>query len=65
MKIEVEMRGEIKKLEMNENFTGEDLLEKLNLSPDAVIIIIDGVPVPYKEKINSNRVKIIQVASGG
>ncbi|HEC76601.1 MAG TPA: MoaD/ThiS family protein [Thermoplasmatales archaeon] len=65
MKVEVEMRGELKEIEMNDNFTGEDLLEKLNLSPDAVIIIVDGVPVPYKERINSDRIKIIQVASGG
>ena len=65
MKIEVEMREGKKEVEMNEGFTGEDLLKKLNLSPDAVIIVVNGEPIPYNERINSDRVRIIQVASGG
>ncbi|HDN95791.1 MAG: hypothetical protein DRN29_01685 [Thermoplasmata archaeon] len=65
MKVEVELRGETKTLEMCEDFTGEDLLKELQLSPDAVIIVVDNKPVPYKEKIKGKKIKIIRVASGG
>ena len=65
MKIEVEMRGERKILEMEKGATGEDLLEKLNLSPDSVLIIVDGKPVPYKSSIDGKSIRIIRVASGG
>ena len=64
MEIEVETREGIIKIDV-ENATGEELLNKLNLSPDSVIIIADGKPMPYKEKIKGRRVKIIRVASGG
>ena len=64
MEIEVEMRERIIKVNV-ENATGEELLNKLSLSPDSVIIIVDGKPIPYKEKIKGKRVKIIRVASGG
>ncbi len=65
MKVEVELRGETKMLEMHEDFTGEDLLKELQLSPDAVIIVVDNKPVPYKERIKGKKIKIIRVASGG
>lgn len=65
MQIELEMRGKTQRMELNDDATGEDLLKKLNLFPDGVIIIVDGKPIPYKEKIRGNRVRIIRVASGG
>ncbi len=65
MKIEVEMREGKRSVELDENATGEDLLKVLNFSPDAVLIIVDGRPIPYKEKIKGGKVRIIQVASGG
>jgi len=65
MKIEVEMREGKKELDMPDGFTGEDLLKELGLSPDSVLIIVNGEPVPYKEKINSNKIRIIRVVSGG
>ena len=65
MKIIVEIEGEAKEMEIDENATGEDLLNKLNLFLDAAIIIVDGKPIPCKEKINGKHVKIINVASRG
>jgi len=65
MKVEVEMREGKKEIEMPEGFTGEDLLKKLGLAPDSVLIIVNGEPVPYKEKINGNKIRIIRVVSGG
>jgi len=65
MKIEVKTRGTVKELDMNIPFTGEELLKKLHFSPDAVIILVDGRPVPCTEPIESTSVHLIQVASGG
>ena len=65
MEVEVGTREGRKKLEMPPGFTGEDLLKKLGLAPDAVIIVVDGKPVPYKEKIEGENIRIIRVASGG
>jgi len=65
MKITVEIEGEIKEMEIDENATGEDLLNKLGIFPDAAIIIVDGEPVPCKEKLSGKYVKIINVCSRG
>lgn len=65
MKIKVITRGTVKEVEMEIPFTGEELLKKLNFSPDAVIILVDGKPVPSTERIESTSVRLIQVASGG
>ncbi len=65
MKVEVELREGKKELEMPDEFTGEELLKKLNFSPDSVIIIVDNKPIPYKEKIKGNKIRIIRVVSGG
>ncbi len=65
MKIKVELREGEKELDMPANFTGEDLLKRLKFSPDAVLIVVDGKPVPYKEKIKGKKIRIIRVASGG
>ena len=65
MKIKVELREGEKELDMPANFTGEDLLKRLKFSPDAVLIVVDGEPVPYKEKIKGKKIRIIRVASGG
>ena len=65
MKVQVEMRGEVRELEMNEDFTGKELLKKLNFSFEEVIIIVENKPVPYTEKIIGKKIKIVRVASGG
>ncbi len=65
MEVEVETWEGRKKLEVPSDFSGEDLLKGLGLAPDAVIIVVDGKPVPYKEKIEGKNIRIIRVASGG
>jgi len=41
------------------------LLKKLGFSPDEVLIIMDGRPLPYTEKLEGKKVRIIRVVSGG
>jgi len=66
MEIEVSMPNEKKNLQLDKGATGEDLISKLGFSPDEVILVIGGKPVPYTSKLgNGDKVKIVRVASGG
>jgi len=66
MKIEVSMSNERKIIQMEDGTTGEDLISKLGVSPDEVILVVNGRPIPYTSKLEDGyKIKIIQVASGG
>ncbi len=43
-----------------------DILDKLDLSPDAHIVAREGDPIPIDEKLkNGEQIEIIKVVSGG
>ena len=65
MKILLEMNGEEREIEIEDDITGEELIKKLGLFIDATLLIVDGEPIPCKEKIKGKHVKIINVASRG
>jgi len=66
MEIEVSMLGEKKKIEVGKELTAEDLISKLSLTPDEVIVVVNNKPVPYTSKLmNGDKIKIIRVSSGG
>lgn len=53
-------------MEIEDGSTGMELLKKLNLSPDAHILIREKIPIPLDEKLlNGESIKIISVVSGG
>ena len=55
-----------KELDMNTGSTVSDLLEKLHLKPDTVIVLKGSIPVPVDDVITDmEELKIVQVASGG
>ncbi|MCD6108360.1 MAG: hypothetical protein DRJ99_00510 [Thermoplasmata archaeon] len=50
----------------SENATVLDVLTKLNIKPDTVIVMRDSKPIPVDDNINDgDKLKIIKVASGG
>ncbi|MCD6222497.1 MAG: hypothetical protein J7K12_02285 [Thermoplasmata archaeon] len=65
MKIIVEMGDEKKEMEVEDGITGEELIKNLGLFIDATLIMVDGEPIPCKEKIEGRHVKIINVGSRG
>jgi len=66
MEIEVLMHGERKKIGMDDGATGEMLISKLGFTPDGIILISGGKPVPYTETLrDGDEVKVVRVASGG
>ena len=55
-----------KDIDMKMGSTVSDLLKKLNLKPDTVIILHNSTPVPVDDVITDvKELKIVQVASGG
>jgi len=68
MKINVKITrtGETKKLVLEKGSTVEDLLEKIKVKPDTIIVMSDNKPVPFDDILTENQeILILQVASGG
>ena len=57
---------ERKKIEINNGSEVQDLLFKLNLKPDTIIVLNNNQPVPIDDEIlDGQELTIIQVSSGG
>lgn len=53
-------------LNLEDEFTPFEILRKLNISPDAVIVMKEGTPIPLNEKLSEDdELKILNVVSGG
>ena len=68
MKVHVELlpSGERKVMKLSDEASGFDVVDALDLRPDAHILVRDGRPIPMDEVLeNGDRVKLIKVASGG
>jgi sulfur carrier protein ThiS len=68
MKIKITMipSNVTKEIDMKTGSTVSDLLGKLNLKPDTVIVLHNSIPVPVDEVLTDiKELKIVQVASGG
>ena len=68
MKITVEIARskETKIIEINKGSNVEDLLKKLNLKPDTLIIMNGKNPIPINDTLNDKqKLTIIKVSSGG
>ena len=54
------------KLKLPSSATLIDMLEKLQIPPDTVIIMRDGAPIPIDTNLKPNdEVEVIRVVSGG
>ncbi len=55
-----------KDLKIPSGSTSSDILKKLNLKPDTLIVMNDDTPIPIDQEVTNNQhLTIIQVASGG
>jgi sulfur carrier protein ThiS len=64
--VKLSRSDKIKKIQIENNSTILDLLIKLDLKPDTVIVMRDNSPIPIDEKLeNDEDLSIIQVSSGG
>lgn len=68
MKINVKMTktGETKKIVLEKGSTVGDLLKKIKVKPDTIIVISKDKPIPVDDVLNEDQeILIIKVASGG
>lgn len=68
MKLHVELlpSGKRKIMKFPDKANGFDVVDALDLKPDAYLLIRNGQPIPMDELLNSgDRIKLIKVASGG
>ena len=69
MRIEIKLCPENKTTALDfkvESTTVMDVLLRLNIKPDTVVVIRNGDPIPIDEDVkDGDKLKIIKVASGG
>ncbi|RLI77210.1 hypothetical protein DRP05_10815 [Archaeoglobales archaeon] len=68
MKIKVKFIGFQKEegfVEIERNKRYVDLLNKLDINPETVVVVKDGLPVPVDDEIEEGEIKVIRVISGG
>jgi len=52
-------------LQVEKNITYFRLLEMLNINPETVVIVKDGLPVPTDDIVKEGEITVIRVISGG
>jgi sulfur carrier protein ThiS len=66
IKVKISRTNETKKISIEKGLTIEDVLKKINLKPDTVIVINKSTPIPIDEEVkDGEELTIIQVSSGG
>ena len=66
IRVKIVRSNEIKKANIKKGSTIEDLLKKINLKPDTIIVMNKNHPIPIDDILNENQeLTILQVSSGG
>lgn len=64
--VEILPQNKIKKLKIKKNAKIIEVLKKLEINPDIVVVFRKNSPLPIDEVLNENdRLKIVRVVSGG
>ncbi len=64
--VKLSRNNETKNIQLEKGSKAKDVLKKINLKPDTVIIMIDNKPIPIDEKIaDGQELTVLQVSSGG
>jgi sulfur carrier protein len=54
-----------KSIDVEDGSTYGDILDKLGINPETVIIMVDGAPVPVDEVVSAQQLEILKIISGG
>jgi len=54
-----------KTIEVEEGSTYSDILAKLGINPETVVMMVEGRPVPIDDVVDSGRIDILRIVSGG
>ena len=52
-------------LEVDDGSTYGDVLEQLELNPETVIVMVDGITVPVDEVVSAGYLEVLRIVSGG
>lgn len=64
--VKLSRNNETKKIQIKNGSKAEDVLKKINLKPDTVIIMRNNQPIPIDEELTDDQeLTILQVSSGG
>jgi len=54
-----------KTIEVEEGSIYSDILAELGINPETVVVMVDGRPVPIDDIVDSSRIDILRIVSGG
>ena len=54
-----------KTIEVEEGSTYSDILTELVINPETVVVMVEGRPVPIDDVVDSGRIDILKIVSGG
>ena len=66
IKVKISRTNETKEVDIKTGSTVQDVIKKINLKPDTIIVINNNKPIPIDEELEGGEELIIlQVSSGG
>jgi len=54
-----------KTIEVEEGSTYSDILAELRINPETAVMMVEGRPVPIDDVVDSGRIDILRIVSGG
>ena len=54
-----------KTIEVDDESTYSDILAELGINPETVVVMVEGRPVPIDDVVDSGRIDILRIVSGG
>jgi sulfur carrier protein len=54
-----------KTIEVEEGSIYSEILAELGINPETVVVMVDGRPVPIDDIVDSSRIDILKIVSGG
>lgn len=54
-----------KTIEVDDESTYSDILAELGINPETVVVMVEGRPVPIDDVVDSCRIDILRIVSGG
>jgi sulfur carrier protein ThiS len=64
--IKISRTNEIKTISLKSGSTIQDVLNKINMKPDTLIVLKNNNPIPIDQELNNDEeLTILQVSSGG
>jgi len=61
----VELKGQARKIRVQQGSTYEELLSELELNPEEVLAFVNGASVPLDESVRPGTIRVLKIVTGG